>query len=84
MLPCQARHLAISAAFNRIGLAFAFQRSGRKVFQHDFAAVGEQHRQFDSVIQRLTVSQRVGAGGVVADHAADGGPVRCRSVGAKL
>ncbi len=84
MLLGQAKHFTVSAPFDRVVFAFALYFVQRQIFQDHFTAVGEQYRQLDDVIQSFAVGERVGAGGIVADHAADGGAIGSRGVGAEL
>jgi hypothetical protein len=75
-------HFVIRAALDAVvEIRFPLEILGRKVFQHDERAVRKTHRELQHVIDGLAVRERMSAGGVVADHAADGGAVRGRGVG---
>jgi hypothetical protein len=80
----ETEHFATGAALDRIGAAPFFDFLRQQIFQHDFAAVGEQDRQLDDMIEGFTVCERMGSRRIVADHAADGGAIGCRSVGTEL
>ena len=53
---------------------------GLGVVEHDHAAVGQHHRQAFDIVDGLAVDDRACAGGVVADHASEGGSAGGREV----
>ena len=68
----QVAHGAVNAGFVRVrASAFGREFSGREWTEGGHGAVAEKAAGGDEVLARATVDDRVGAAGVVADHAAD-------------
>ena len=77
------RHLAVDLPLEPRRARLRFERVGRDLAEHGARAVREDRGQLDRMRDREPVRDGVRTARVVAQHAADGGPVRRRGVGAE-
>ena len=80
----QPAHRPIAPPLERVRRADRVELVRRQRPQMDDGAVADRHVEIEYVVDRLAVEHRACPTGVVADHAADGGPAGGGDVGGEL